>query len=186
VRWTHVAAPAACSLLDEIAEVSKEWLTLPGHREIGFLQGRFDRSYISDTKICVVRDPNSRMIAFLNEVPSYRTGEATFDMMRRRPGVHWGTMDYMFCELMVQLHKEAFRTFNMGLAPFISLGKKSGATLVQRALYELSEQFYRFVHTKGLKEYKLKFRPAWEERFMAYQGGAPGLMRAAVAIARVL
>lgn len=74
----------------------------------------------------------------------------------------------------------------MGLAPFVRQGKKTGATRIERALYQLSEQLYRFVHTKGIRDYKLKFRPRWEEHFMTYQGGAAGLVRTAMAIARVL
>lgn len=183
VRYTPPHSP---SLLGEIEEVSKQWLSASGHRELGFLQGRFDWSYISQTPVSVVRDPDGRILAFVNEVPSYRKGEATFDMMRRRAGVHWGTMDYLFCELMLQLRKEGFQTLDLGLAPLVNIGEKAGSTPIGRALYALSEQLYRFVHTKGLRDYKLKFRPRWEERFMAYQGHGLGLMRTAVAISRVL
>ena len=37
-RLTRYKPPQAQPLLDEIEEVSKEWLSMPGHREFGFLQ----------------------------------------------------------------------------------------------------------------------------------------------------
>jgi len=185
-RFVRYVPPHPQSLLDEVEDVSRQWVALGGRRELGFVQGSFNRAYVAETPLSVVRDTSGRVVAFLNEVPSYRTGEATFDMMRHLPGVHWGTMDFLFSELMLKLHEYGFRTFNMGLAPFVGLGKKAGETRIQRALYQLSEQLYRFVHTKGIRDYKLKFQPRWEERFMTYQGGAAGLVRTAMAITRAL
>lgn len=173
-------------LLDEIEEVSREWLTLPHHREFGFLQGVFSRHYISETTLCGVRDGNGRLIAWVNEVPSCRPGEATFDMMRHLPGTHWGIMDYLFTNLMVALRREGFLTLNMGVAPLAGIGERPEATLLEKAIHQIYEHIGRVVSMKGMRQYKLKFEPAWEERFIAYQGGAVNLIRIGLAISRVL
>jgi phosphatidylglycerol lysyltransferase len=110
--------PHMPKLIDEAEELSKEWLLLPHHHEFGFAQGRFERSYVAGTPLFFLRDSTGRLIAFVNQVFSYRPGDATFGMMRRRPGTHWGTMDYLFMRMMLILKEEGNRAFNLGLAPF--------------------------------------------------------------------
>jgi len=38
---------------------------------------------------------------------------------------------------------------------------------------------------KGLRSYKAKFEPVWEERFLVYQNGHAGFVRAALALERI-
>lgn len=125
-------------------------------------------------------------MAFVNEVSSYLKGEANFDMMRHRPGLHWGIMDYLFTELMLTMQKEGYITLNFGLAPLAGVGEGPEATLLEKALHQLYEHFDWFVSAKGMRQFKVKFEPKWEERYMAYQGGAAGLTKAGVAISQAL
>jgi phosphatidylglycerol lysyltransferase len=178
--------PHDLKLYNEAEEISKEWLALPNHREFGFLQGQFDRNYVASSTMFLLRDAPGRLIAFINQVKSYRPGEATFDMMRHRPGTHWGTMDYLFTELMFQLIAENYRTFNMGLAPFARMSQVPGGTPMEEPVTRLMNYLDFFVHSKGISNYKLKFEPAWENRYLAYQGGPIGLARVGISINRVL
>jgi len=178
--------PHAPSLLDEVQEVSGDWLKIPGHREIGFAQGCFESDYVARTPLVVLRDSSGRLSAFVNEVPSYRPGEATFDMMRHRQGIPSGTMDYIFRELMLMLAEENFKTFNMGFAPFAGIGMQSGATMTEKAIHQLSEHLNWLVRAKGLRQFKNKFKPTWEDRFLVYQGGPLLLPKIAIALSRVL
>ena len=178
--------PHPAHLLDEVEEVSKNWMSLPHKREFGFFQGTFSRRYISETNLAGVRDRAGLLVAWVNEVPSFRPGEATFDMMRHQPGVHWGIMDYLFANLMLALRQDGFTSINMGLAPLAGVGVNPGATLLERAVHQVYEHIGRVVSMKGLTQYKVKFEPDWEERFIAYQGGAVGLVRIGIALSRVL
>jgi len=178
--------PHPPGLINELEELSKEWLSLSQHREFGFVQGRFERSYVGRSTLFILRDLTGRLVAFVNQIPSYRLGEATFDMMRHRPGTHWGTMDYLFTRLMLILKEEGYRTFNLGLAPLAGGGKRPDATMTERAISQLFEHLNRFIHSKGIRQYKVKFEPIWEDRFVAYQGGALGLAKMAIAITKVL
>ena len=177
--------PHSKQLIDEVEQVSREWMTMPHHREIGFLQGIFSRHYIAETNLATIRDGTGQLVAWVNEVPSLRPGEATFDMMRHLPGIHWGIMDYLFTNLMVALRQEGFLTLNMGIAPLAGVGKRPGDTLLEKAIFQIYERFGG-VSMKGLRQYKLKFEPSWEERFIAYQGSAVNLVRIGIAISRVL
>ncbi len=162
--------PLSSSLIDEVVQISTEWLKLHGHREFGFAQGTFDRSYLTQTTISVLRDHQGRAVAFINEVPSYRPGEAMFDMTRNISQVPHGTMDYIFLGLMHALYKEGYKTFAMGVVPFAGVGEKPGSGLMAKGLHQIMN-FNWLVHAKGLRLFKVKFEPYWEDRYIAYQGG---------------
>jgi phosphatidylglycerol lysyltransferase len=183
-RLVRHLPPHETVLLDEMDEISREWLQLPGHHERSFSLGYFDRGYLKECPLMVLCDPEGRAIAFVNEVPSYRSGEATIDLMRHRLDVPSGTMDYLFIALMLTLRDQGYRTFNLGMAPYAGVGDEPGAPLEERAAHQLAEQMSRFVSYKGVREYKAKFEPKWEDRYLIYQGGPLGLVRTAVALAQ--
>jgi len=185
-RAIRYLPPHSPTLINEISEVSKEWLKLPKHREFGFFQGHFDPHYLANCPLFVVRDEENRVMAFVNEVPSYLKGEANFDMMRHRPNLHWGIMDFLFMELMLTMQKEGFKSLNFGLAPLAGVGESPEATLLEKALHQLYEHFDWFVSAKGMRQFKVKFEPTWQDRYMVYQGGAAGLTKAGIAISRAL
>jgi phosphatidylglycerol lysyltransferase len=183
--FARLMPPHDSLLLKQVQEVSNEWLTLPGHRERGFTLGSFGRDYVSQTPLAVIRDPSGRVAAFANIIPSYRADESTIDLMRHRLDVPNGTMDYLFTELMLLLHGEGYHRFNLGLAPFAGVGEVPDAPVQERAAHYLTSQLGRFFSFKGLRNYKSKFEPLWEDRFLVYQGGPLGLGRAALALTRV-
>ena len=157
--------PISPLILNEVENVSRKWLTLPHHREYGFFQGRFDRAYLEKCTLYVLREENGTMVAFINEVPSYRPGEANFDMMRHIPGLHWGTMDYLFAQMMVIMKNEGYRTFNFGVAPFVGIGNRPDATLTEKAVNQIFERLDWFVHSKGIKAVQAQVRACMERQF---------------------
>ena len=184
-RVTREPGPHSESLLDEAEEVSREWLSLPGRRERSFALGRFDRGYLAGHPLVVVRDPADRLVAFANQVPGIQSGVATVDLMRHRRETPNGLMDYLFSELMLLVHGEGYRWFSLGLAPLAGVPAKPGASLAERAVHEVYEHSTTLFSFKGLRSYKAKFEPEWEERFLVYQNGHPGLLWTALALGRI-
>ena len=178
--------PHAADLLDEAEEVSRIWMTLPHHREFGFVQGTLERSYLERTRLFVVRDEPGRMVAWVNEVPSFAPGEANFDMMRRLPELHWGAMDYLFRGMLLALHDEGYRWFNLGTAPLAGVGEGQDAKVLEKAIGVLTPRLGWLISVQGLKQYKLKFEPVWQDRYLLYDGGPLVLPRIALAIVRAL
>jgi phosphatidylglycerol lysyltransferase len=181
---TRHEPPLAPSLVDELALVSEEWLRLPGRRERGFTLGRFQRSEIADRTVFVARDTPGRMLAFLNQIPCWPDGTATVDLMRHRLEIPNGTMDYLFLETLETLSAH-YRRFSLGLAPLAGVGDHPGATLEERAMHQIFERLNRFFSYKGLRSYKSKFDPIWEDRFFCYEGGPRALLRAVMALGRM-
>jgi phosphatidylglycerol lysyltransferase len=68
------------------------------------------------------------------------------------------------------------------MAPYAGVGDAPGTPLEERAAHELAEHMTRFGSYKGIRDYKAKFEPGWEDRFLIYQGGPLGLVRTAVAL----
>jgi phosphatidylglycerol lysyltransferase len=181
VRFTP---PHPVTVINEAEKVSREWLSLPGRHERSFTLGQFNRTYINQTPLFAVLDPTDHILAFVNEIPVYRKGEATADLMRHRIEIPNGTMDYLFLKLLTDLKERGFQTFNFGLAPLAGVGDEPGSNLEEHAAHLLYEHLGRFFSFKGLRNYKDKFEPTWENRFLAYQGGPLGLLKAAIALIR--
>lgn len=177
------APPHSADLIDEIEEVSHEWLSLPGRRERGFSLGKFDRHEIQDHVLFAVCAKDSRIIAFVDQITDYRKGEATIDMMRHRVEVPGGTMDFLFAKLLPTLKEEGYAQFSLGLAALSGVGETPDASMEERAMHQIYEHMNRFFSYKGLRQYKSKFEPTWEERFLVYEGGPPGLIKTAIALA---
>lgn len=182
---TRYLPPHEPRALDQVEEVSRDWLTLPGHRERGFTLGQFQRGYMNACPLFVVLDPTAHVVAFVNEIPSYKAGDATIDLMRHRKDAPSGTMDYLFTSLLADLKTRGYRTFDLGLAPYAGVGDKPTDPLGERLAHQLAERANRFFSYRGLYEYKAKYEPAWEDRYLIYQGGPPGLIKTALAILRL-
>jgi phosphatidylglycerol lysyltransferase len=178
--------PHPPELLDELEDVSREWLGLPHHREYGFDQGRFDREVLAQTPVFGLREPGGRLIAFVNQVPSYRTGEAKGDLMRRRPGIHCRGMDLVFTQMLLSLRDEGYRTFNLGLAPFAGVGESADSPLLERIMHGVGGRVGWFAGLGRLRQYKNKFEPAWEDRFLVHDSGLLALPRISLAMTRSL
>jgi phosphatidylglycerol lysyltransferase len=185
LQVTYHEPPYDATVLNEVHAVSDEWLTLPGRRERGFTLGTFTRDYVAATPLYVCRDSGGLALAFVNIILCWPPGDATIDLMRHRVHAPNSTMDFMFVETLSALAARGARRFSLGLAPLAGVGDRPGASLEERAVHQLYERLNRFFSYKGLRNYKAKFEPAWEERFLAYQGGPPGLVNTAIALTRI-
>lgn len=184
--FARSAPPHDSGLLDELAAVSEAWLTLPGRQERGFALGYFSKAYVSQTPVFVARDASGRVAAFANEVPSYRPGDATIDLMRHRLDIPNGLMDWLLMQVMGYFHEAGYRTFDLGFSPLSGLGEEPDSSLEEEVLGYLAARTNRWFAFKGLRDYKEKFAPEWEERWLVYRGGRTNLVRTAVASVLVM
>lgn len=184
-KLQKLSPPHTESLIAELKAISDEWLSLPGRRERTFSLGYFDKEQLKADTVFVLLAPDGSKLAFVNQVKSYAPGEVSIDMMRHKNEVPNGSMDYLFCKLLVALHDEGFKRFSLGLAAMSGVGETPDASMEEKAVHQIYEHMNRFFSYKGLRRYKSKFEPTWEGRYLVYEGGTPGLIRTTLAILRV-
>jgi phosphatidylglycerol lysyltransferase len=169
-RFALVPAAEVPPLLPELARVSTEWLGSKQTREKGFSLGFFDPAYLSRFPVAVVRRGGA-VVGFANVLPGGDREELSVDLMRFAADAPRGTMDLLFVELMQWGKAQGYRWFDLGMAPLAGLEPRPLAPLWSRvgsAVFRLGEHFYNF---QGLREYKDKFQPVWEPRYLAGPGG---------------
>jgi phosphatidylglycerol lysyltransferase len=156
-------------LLSELKMVSDAWLTAKNTREKGFSLGFFNERYLSSFPVAVVRH-QEKILAFATIWPGTAQQELSADLMRYYPDAPHGIMDYLFIELMLWGKDLGYQWFNLGMAPLAGLEQRQVFSLwsgVASFLYRHGEHFYNF---KGLREYKDKFDPVWEARYLISPG----------------
>lgn len=159
-------------LLPELAEVSRQWLDQHKAREKAFSLGAFEPGYVASQPVAVVRGPDGAIIAFATvmETPDQRT-DMSIDLMRHRPVMPPGTMDFLFLKLILLAKEQGYGFFDLGMAPLSGLAAHRLAPVWYRLgglVFRRGERFYNF---RGLRAFKEKFEPVWEPRYLCAPGG---------------
>lgn len=163
-------AEEVLALIPELEEISEAWLRQKNTREKGFSLGFFQPQYLQRLPVAWVRK-DGRTVAFANLWFGAGREELSIDLMRFLPETSRGIMDFLLVSLLLWGKKEGYRWFNLGMAPFSGLEDRPHAPLWNRLgalIYRHGEHFYNF---QGLREYKEKFNPVWEPRYLALPGG---------------
>ncbi|MGH7500042.1 MAG: phosphatidylglycerol lysyltransferase domain-containing protein, partial [Gemmatimonadales bacterium] len=170
VTFEVIPVGAVTPVLPELRAISDAWLEEKRTREKGFSLGRFDEAYISRFPIAVARRRGA-IVAFANVWTTATKVELSVDLMRYPPDAPGGVMQFLFTEMMLWGKEQQFEFFRLGMAPFSGLERRMLAPLWSRVgafMYQHGEHFYNF---QGLREYKEKFDPVWEPRYLASPGG---------------
>ena len=160
--------PLADELLQELRSVSDEWLATRQGSEKQFSLGWFDEAYLRSYEIAAVKTPEGQISAFANIIPEYQLNEITIDLMRKRAAVERGTMDFLFVSMFQYFKDIGYDSFNLGLSALSGTGKTQDSPRLEKALNYLYEHLDRFYNFQGLHEYKDKFQPRWEPRYLIY------------------
>jgi phosphatidylglycerol lysyltransferase len=176
-----IAPQDIAPLLPALREISDAWLAEQRGREKGFSVGRFDEAYLQRLPIALVRR-EGRPIAFANLLTTDTRDDASVDLMRYVPDAPPGTMDFLFAKIMLHLQGEGYERFGLGMSPMAGMAERRKAPRWQRLgrlLFDYGDRFYNF---RGLHNFKDKFEPVWEARYLAAPGGlAPVFVLADVA-----
>ena len=165
-----VESNGVAPLLSEIRGVSDAWLSSKNTEEKGFSLGFFDEDYLKRLPLAVVRRAG-RVAAFANVLTGANSEELSIDLMRYVPEAADGAMDYLFAHLMLWGRERGYRRFCLGMTPLAGLDERPLAPMWNRLaglVFRHGEHFYNF---QGLRNYKEKFEPEWEPRYLASPGG---------------
>lgn len=164
-----VAPDAVPALLPEIQEVSDAWLAEKNTKEKGFSLGFFTPEYLKLFPCALVRK-EGRIVAFANLWTGAEHEELSVDLMRQSAVAPGGVMEFLFVRLMLWGKAQGYSWFNLGMAPLAGLEDRALAPLWNKLgamIVRHGEHFYNF---QGLRQFKDKFDPNWEPKYLAYGG----------------
>jgi lysylphosphatidylglycerol synthetase-like protein (DUF2156 family) len=166
---------------EQLEEISQEWLTEKHMGELGFSLGRFSLESLNRIPVFVGVLEN-RIQAFCSWLP-YRNGRAVvLDLMRKRKNVIAGAMDCLLSHALLWLKEMNYVEASLANAPLANVAPLHGP--LDRGVALLFENMNAFYGYKNLFQFKKKFAPRWEGRYLIYPKGAD-LPRVAYAMARV-
>ncbi|GLI34680.1 bifunctional lysylphosphatidylglycerol flippase/synthetase MprF [Desulforhabdus amnigena] len=165
-----VAVEQVPSMIPMLKTISDAWLTEKNTREKRFSLGYFNPAYIRHFPLGIVRK-EATVFAFCNILEGAEKEELSVDLMRYLPSAPRDTMEYLFLQLMLWGKAQGYQWFNLGMAPLSGLDGRTLAPAWNRLgslIYQHGEQFYNF---QGLRQYKEKFDPQWEPRYLTCPPG---------------
>jgi phosphatidylglycerol lysyltransferase len=158
------------SVLPDLKTISDAWLKEKNTPEKGFSLGFFETEYLKRFSAGIVRK-NGTIIAFANIWQSAEKDEISIDLMRYLPDASHDVMEYLFIQIMLWGKAQGYQWFSLGMAPLSGLEDRALAPLWNRLgafVFRHGEDFYNF---QGLRQYKDKFDPVWQPRYIACPGG---------------
>ena len=175
--------PLSNEVLEQLRNISDEWLTHMHGSEMHFSVGWFEDEYIRSGPILAIRTPEGDIRAFANIIPEYQRSEVAADMMRHRAQTENGTMDFLFVSLFLWAKEQGYATFNLGLSALSGIGEHASDPAAERALHYIFEHVNQFYNFRGLHAFKEKYHPEWSPRYLVFSGYA-SLPAVAMAMAR--
>jgi phosphatidylglycerol lysyltransferase len=168
---TAEVVESACvrDLLTSLREVSDAWLASRQTREKSFSVAAFDAGYLAAQSVMLVRQ-NGRPVAFATFMTTDLHTEATVGVMRRLPAASPYAMEFLFTKLALHLKQEGFGRLSLGMAPLSGLTPKPLAGHwhhIAHLLWRFGGRLYNF---RGLRNFKSKFDPDWQPRYLAATG----------------
>jgi phosphatidylglycerol lysyltransferase len=157
--------PIKEGLLQKLEFVSNNWLAEMDQKEVAFTQGVFDKAILKEQTIITVEDKEEKVYAFLNLIPDYAPGEATYDLIRKVNDAPNGVLDLLMAKTLLYMKEKGYKSANLGLAP---LSGMEGTNLAEKTIQYAYENLKALGHFKGLRNYKEKFLPRWEQKFLVY------------------
>ena len=173
-RFEIVPASGVPALLPELAQISDDWLRAQEHARERLLARLLRRGLPAALSHAPLVRQGDRIVAFANLWPGGDEGRAVgrphAPPRRRRPTASWTTCSWSSCS---GASRRATEWFNLGMAPLSGLESARARAALEprsaRSSIRLGEHFYNF---QGLRQYKEKFDPVWEPRYLACPGGS--------------
>ena len=185
---SDVAPIPSDELIDSLRDISNEWLRAHPGGERQFCMGRFDPSHLRDVWLAVALSPERRVEGFVTWEPIWARRGWALDLMRRRLDCVPGTMEFLTVRSVEAARARGDHMLSLALSALARVGVETSpdaaadgpgvpppagdtrAAETDRAREFLMEHLARFYDFKGLFQWKKKFNPAFEDRYLVYPG----------------
>ena len=168
---------------DQLRAVSDEWLRGQGG-ERGFCMGRFEPSRLRDVWLAVAwNERAARIEAFVTWIPVPARRGWALDLMRRRTDATAGAMDLLIVDSVAGARTNGDAMLSLSLSALARVDQPAEGATADPVREFLIQHLTRFYDFKGLFEWKRKFAPAFEDRYLVYPTPL-ALPRVALALVR--
>ena len=157
------------NIIDELEEVSNSWLENKKTKEKSFSLGNFDVEYLRNFKTALLYQ-DDKIIAFSNLMATKDMNEISIDLMRYLDSAPSGTMEYLFVKIINWSKNENYKRFSLGMAPLAGIHGDDLSPIWNRISVFLFNHGGNFYNFEGLRQFKNKFSPDWESKYLAYSG----------------
>jgi len=172
VRLSFMTGPDALARHSrELHEVSGQWLRTRRGPELSYSLGTLSTLSDPDITVGLALAAHDRLEAFVSWLPVPARSGWTLDLMRRRPDSVYGVMEALIVRSIEEAARRRIAEVSLGVAPrVIPTGDAPGAA--DRALRAMFWGLDRFERSRSLYQFKAKFNPSWEDRFLAAPGAS--------------
>jgi len=179
------------AMLEQLREISAEWMSKRHGGEKGFCMGRFDPHLLRNVWLAVAWNPSqNRAEAFCTWVPIPARQGWAIDMMRRRSDSLTGATEFLVVKCVEHARERGDRLMSLSLAGLakvpddadtarpatdastkeggsnvVSIASATGEDPARDFLMETLAGYYDF---RGLFRWKNKFNPVFEDRYLVY------------------
>jgi phosphatidylglycerol lysyltransferase len=170
LEFTFKIVDSIAGIEDQLENVSNDWLKNKKAKEKEFSLGKFNLDYLRNFKIALLYNEKNELIAFSNLLTTDDKSEVSIDLMRYVNSAPSGTMEYLFIKIINWSKENEYNRFSLGMAPLSGIYGGDLAPLWNRLSVFLFNHGGNFYNFEGLKQFKDKFAPQWESKYLAYSG----------------
>jgi phosphatidylglycerol lysyltransferase len=183
-RWYDALDGVDEALEHCLAGISQEWLKSKKTVEMTFDMGSYSLAEIRRDGAAVAIDAEGHAIAFATWRPYAKGSGRSLDLMRSLPSKR-NVMDFVLVESVLHFRSRGINDVSLGTAPLANVRKEGTRLLAEeKAVQFLFENLNRIYGYKSLFEFKRKYRPHWQGRYVAYRRGVQ-LPRVGLALVHV-
>lgn len=167
----------------QLQSISEAWLTDRIGGEMGFTMGGTSIRGSAETLVTCATAQEGSLFAFLTWAPMFARRGWSLDLMRRSNSAPNGTIEFLILQTLERLRERGDQVVSLGLAPLANTSGPSSEAVrsLDRAIELIYNRFDTIYGFKSLHQFKQKFGPRWENRYLVFPG-LPALPRVVYAL----
>ncbi|GGA94058.1 bifunctional lysylphosphatidylglycerol flippase/synthetase MprF [Staphylococcus muscae] len=149
-----------------LRKISDKWLGQQS--EFYFSVGHFNRAYVNSAPVAVLRNGEGQIDAFATLMPVDEKTTVSVDLIRWDREIDLPFMDGLYLHMILWAQTAGYAWFNMGMATLSNVGQVPYGHAKEKVVGRFYEHFNGLYSFQGLRQYKSKFGPEWESRYLIY------------------
>lgn len=159
-------SPLGEETYQRLRKISDIWLGQQS--EFYFSVGHFNRAYVNAAPVAVLRNAEGQIDAFATLMPVDNQTTISVDLIRWNREIELPFMDGLYLHMILWAQTAGYERFNMGMATLSNVGQVPYGHLKEKVVGRFYEHFNGLYSFQGLRQYKSKFGPDWESRYLIY------------------